>query len=868
MRKVKNNEAIKRLAKKSFLANRTRNFIAVAAIVLTSVLFTAVFTVGIGIIEDAQRGTMLQSGSDMHGVIKDVTKEQYEILKEHKLITECGRDIVAADEVQNPEFLKRHVELHFVEPNLYPHWFFELTDGTAPKEADEILMDAQSMELLGLKPKAGCEVTLALQVHYGSKPVRRTFRVSGVIRPSEGMNVGYAIVSEEYLKVYEKELMERSADDYGNAGRINMDIMLGSASDIQGQLERIITDSGFSVDEASSDYISCNANWAYFSGGAKGDPMTVAGIAAALFLIMLTGYLIIYNIFQISVIYDIRYYGLLKTIGTTARQIKRILRRQAVWLCLIGTPAGLALGFLAGKLLLPIVCSVGNLNHQEYTKTGPGPWIFIGATIFTLITVLLSEWKPGRIAARVSPVEALHYTENGNRRKRLKKSTDGGKLVRMAFSNLGRNKGRTVIVVISLSLTVVLMNSIYTITSSIERDSFLSKMILSDAVIGNASLWNYNYHPYDEETALEASLSESFVAACEKREEFLAGGRIYMTSNGPDIPVETWEIPDYITTNENGAPGIYEPRSEEGFIAFEGYEEGAYNTDWHGIERFVLDKMTVTEGETDADVIWEKLQTGRYLLYSVDVDDDNRVIEDSVKYHAKDKVTLQYGDGAVKEYEIISVVKGHTFSLTNRMTGTFAFYVSADEFRSMFSDAYLMSYLFDVKEGQEEKLETFLEQYTTEEEPAMAYESREVYAKSFDGILGMIAAVGLGLAGMIGLIGILNFINVMLTGVAVRKREFAMMEAIGMTKRQLSWMLVAEGVDYAALTMGFSVLAASLFSVTALRSIGEGLWFVKYQFTLLPAALACPVLLALGFVVPRAVYALRKKESVVEAIRE
>lgn len=150
----------------------------------------------------------------------------------------------------------------------------------------------------------------------------------------------------------------------------------------------------------------------------------------------------------------------------------------------------------------------------------------------------------------------------------------------------------------------------------------------------------------------------------------------------------------------------------------------------------------------------------------------------------------------------------------------------------------------------------------------MAYESREVYAKSFDGILGMIAAVGLGLAGMIGLIGILNFINVMLTGVAVRKREFAMMEAIGMTKRQLSWMLVAEGVDYAALTMGFSVLAASLFSVTALRSIGEGLWFVKYQFTLLPAALACPVLLALGFVVPRAVYALRKKESVVEAIRE
>ena len=62
----------------------------------------------------------------------------------------------------------------------------------------------------------------------------------------------------------------------------------------------------------------------------------MVAVAAFLLLVIFTGYLIIYNIFQISVAGDIRFYGLLKTIGTTPRQLKRIIRQQALLLCLIG----------------------------------------------------------------------------------------------------------------------------------------------------------------------------------------------------------------------------------------------------------------------------------------------------------------------------------------------------------------------------------------------------------------------------------------------------------------------------------------------------------------------------------------------------
>ena len=124
MHKVKNNKAVKRLAVKSFGASRTRNIMAIAAIVLTAVLFTAVFTIGLGLIKHTEQSSMLQAGGDAHGAIKELSQEQYDILKKHPLIKECGRDIVTAYSVNNQEFLKRHVEMHYIDKEFYPHCMF------------------------------------------------------------------------------------------------------------------------------------------------------------------------------------------------------------------------------------------------------------------------------------------------------------------------------------------------------------------------------------------------------------------------------------------------------------------------------------------------------------------------------------------------------------------------------------------------------------------------------------------------------------------------------------------------------------------------------------------------------------------------
>ena len=74
---------------------------------------------------------------------------------------------------------------------------------------------------------------------------------------------------------------------------------------------------------------------------------TYVGVAAVLLLIIACGYFLIYNIFYISVVNDIRFMGEMKTIGMTGRQIRTMLRHQVRRLGVVG----IAIGILAGTLM-------------------------------------------------------------------------------------------------------------------------------------------------------------------------------------------------------------------------------------------------------------------------------------------------------------------------------------------------------------------------------------------------------------------------------------------------------------------------------------------------------------------------------------
>ena len=417
--KVSNRSCIRRLSIRALLASRTRNIVAVLAIALTAVLFTSLFTIALSINEGIQQNNFRQAGGWSHGTFKFLTKEQYEKIKEDPLIEESGVRRFLGMPSDAP-FNKSHVEIGYSDAN-QAHWSYcDPVQGRLPREGtDEAATDTHVLELLGVKPEIGAKFTVTFDVD--GHETTQTFTLCGWWEYDEAAAANHILIPESRVDAILTETGVVPPGSDGMTGNWNLDVMLkNGARSIASDMEKILADCGYQSETPGENYVSTGINWGYTGAQLDGklDPALAAVIVAALILILLTGYLIIYNVFQISVAGDIRFYGLLKAIGTTPRQLRRIIRTQALILSLIGIPAGLLLGWLLGGVLTPVI--VRQLNGVA-AVVSVSPLLFAGSAVFALVTVLISCRRPGRLAGRVSPVEAVRYTE-GKVRKRKEKT--------------------------------------------------------------------------------------------------------------------------------------------------------------------------------------------------------------------------------------------------------------------------------------------------------------------------------------------------------------------------------------------------------------------------------------------------------------
>lgn len=839
MYRVKNKKVIRTLSDKSLRAAKERNIIAVLAIALTAMLFTALFTAGSGIMENLQRQTMRQAGGDGMAVLKYVSDETYEKVKNHPLIKEISYNRILSSSVDNEALLKRHGELYYMDDVGIRLGFCEPTTGSRPKAENEIIMDTRTMQLLGAEQRIGAPVTLELTVH--GRQVTREFVLSGWWEADPVFNVSILVASRAYVDAHIEELYDSYEEDWDMTGVINCYIMFHNSLGIEGKLDRVVTESGYSRDEDAGNYISCNVNWSYLSANMKPDAVTVAGVLSALLLILLAGYLIIYNIFQISVIKDIRFYGLLKTIGATGKQIKKLIHRQALLLSCVGIPAGLIMGWFLGCFLVPVVMIRLFLAGNE-NQTSANPFIFLGSALFALVTVSVSVARPGRIAARVSPVEAVRYTDrDGKYRKKERRSERGARISRMAAANLLRNQKRTLLVILSMSLSLVLFNTLYTFSLGFDMDKYLSKFVDTDFLIGHGDYFNYRY------TGPENALSESMIQAVEQQPGFLEGGRLFTNVRSTEgFTVETDDAPD----------------------------STALGAVVYGLEDLPLGRLEVLEGSIDE----EKLKSGNYILEGIQLDDNERPYWETSHFAVGDTVTLHTYEGVnedgvekeriVREFEVMAKVKIKYYTNSCLVNYDYSFYLPAEIYQEMITVPGVMSYAFNVEEGTEQDMESFLSDYTEHVEPVMNYSSKSTRTGEFQGMKNMVLLVGGALSLVTGLIGILNFINSVLTSILTRRKEFAMLRSVGMTGRQLLQMLMAEGMYYAIISGGVSLAIGTALSLGTVKNLGNSLWFFSYRFTVLPILLTTPILLAVGAVLPWIVLKRVERQSIVERLRE
>lgn len=179
----------------------------------------------------------------------------------------------------------------------------------------------------------------------------------------------------------------------------------------------------------------------------------------------------------------------------------------------------------------------------------------------------------------------------------------------------------------------------------------------------------------------------------------------------------------------------------------------------------------------------------------------------------------------------------------------------------------LFAVSYQVAEAYRKDFEAVVREYS-DAHPDTGYLSRDSIRKEFAGMKNVIAALGIALCAIIALIGVLNFINVVVTEMISRKREFAMLQSIGMTDGQLRKMLVWEGICYVGISGIIGIAAGVPLSWTVLGALNRMIRFFDYHFQFLPFLLLLPVLAAVAVLTPMLAFRSLRKKSIVERLRE
>ena len=865
-----NTEVIKRLSKRYFKRNRIRNLAAILAIMLTAFLFTSITSLVFSMSSSIQLSMQMQKGSKADGDIRYLTEEQYEELQNSDFIKEagCRRFVGFASNASG-----HMVEINYADPVQQELTFCTPTHGKAPKKANEIATTDQALEALGVEAKVG--ETVPVEFTLRGETYQYEMVVSGWWEAANDTG-SLLIVSEQFVKDNPEIFVNTYAEDREIAGTYMADVVLKDKRHIQKQLQEFALSVGGEPEQMNADnYIACSQNQV---GNAMLQPGMMMSAIVFVLLFVVSGYLLIYNIFDISVMQDVRQYGLLRTIGTSTRQIKKIVNRQAIWLTMIGLPLGLIFGFLVSKMLLPVVMKFFQANSLNAMKVSVSPLIFLIAAVFTIFTVIISTRKPAKKAAKISPLEAIRYTGQENKKTKKTKRTHGAKLSYMAFSNLGRNKRRSVFIVLSMLLCIVLFNSIIVITQSMDEEKWISRSTKTDFTVYNSVAVN-GVSPFQYR---EDGLPDSVVNLINQQKGVEKERILYRnTRDDSDVTVD-YKFEDMVCiaeeTEEDYVSKAYENGSSLRIVP--GTEDGYFGNVF-GVSEAFWEDVTIYEGENNLDALKEKMETGDYVIVGTIIDRLTGEAEEETQLQQQ----LQVGDSITfskdgKEEKTCTILAKATVVATEYETYAGAngatyiggdapfLYMSDTKFKELYEEPTIFSYSFNAEQGKKENLEGFLADFTGEN-TSVAYTSTKLLQEQLASNRNIVLLVG----GMIGVIlafaGLINFTNMMVTNIITRRHEFAAMQSIGMTNRQLRRLIMDEGLYYAAGADVIGGLLAAVLGMTVLKSVlnSPSMWYFTLRFTLVPALFIAVIYLILAAVIPVVVLHFFNKGSVVERLR-
>lgn len=838
MLKNNNQPVIKRIAKTNLKSNFRRSITMILAVLLSSFLLFSVFTVGLTYLKMNKLQNIRLNGADFDAVLYGVTEEQQTILNNDENVKQFGILTVAGAVRETETDKTPGVGLLYADAVLWDDMMSPtrtFLQGKYPTNENEIMVTEEALKKCGFEnKKTGDEITFVYEIK--EKRQEKTFQISGIWG-------GFGIVDNFFVS---KAFCEQEGIEelYNSRCDISFEKRWMSEEEQQAFIDK--------MELGKSQRLF----YVYEFGNAAEIFWGIAGIVV---VTCLSAYLLIYNIMYLSVAGNIRYYGLLQTIGMTGKQIRSLIKKQMIWIGGIGISLGLFLGFFVSFSLIPVAIESLGMKQEQTGQVQVvfHPAVFLLTILLTGFSVWYAARKPIRLAESSSPIEALGYRPVSGIRKGH--TTKKGNLIRrMAVEQLTRNKKKTVVTMLSLSASLSVFVCLMILLHTQSAREYVYNFRGLDMVVANDTIQNVVVEQ-DEEgkkqlQGVKQILNQEILDKIKKTDGVSAVFPVSCVSTvipwEPEVSdvwmrefYETWmdipyenDLEEYKNHPENFASALI-GITEEDFRAL----NQELNTP--------VDETSFLKGET-------------CILYR------NGLFDlDEKKVIGKNILCGEYENPEnTRSFEIVALTDINDYTALLGYPPTM---IVIDKAVSSFAKEPIIfkvgiQYEKEFDERAEAAVENILRKSPNASD--FSWESKIRQAEIVEKAQGHMAEIGFGIVAILAVIGIMNYINTSVGNIQSRRKEISIMESVGMSEHQVRKMLVWEGIFYTGgvmlltLTAGLGITYAIYQSV---NYMGAAFWF-----PMVPFFIACILLLTVCIAVPLLAYKqMEKSGSLVERIR-
>lgn len=703
---------VKKISKKNLKADKIRNVLIIITIALATCLIMATVLYFFG----SQRKSLNDAMGRYQAVINDIDNSQIEKLVKDDRVDVGVSHLLGMVSYGDFKLTVRSMDKTLMDLAKYPD-----LQGKLPETEKEVAITKAFLERTGLSKSVGDSISIDLG------DGKKEYTLCGIL-PVENSNYSL-FVSQSYVaskisdSTYSAYVRLKGSDGWSKAA-------------IQSELLTLLNEWGIQQENIQfSTY--------YFSLIEQRSSQYMLIIASVCLIVTLACTLVVYSLFYVSIIRKTNEYGKLRTIGTTGKQIKRIVFREGEYLAGIGIPMGLIAGGMVGYILVP-----KGWNALVTLITAAVTSLFMYSCI--MFTIM----KPAKIASHVTPMEALHYTENNEKiafdytRKSKRALTTNN----LAFLNFLRNKKKTVLTILSLGVCGILLMASSAYFNSIDpvemaRRSFPYGEIRLE--LGDYGPQSHNSEQYVE---LQKSnlLTDDLIASI-KNIHGVQGVKAYQ-GTVLNVHVPTGDVEPIVSD-------VYSKNTQK--IVEEYLIEGTAD----------LSELISNNGVIIAnDLQWKEIFGWDVALgdeISLEIGEKKiqvkvmGIVDANIPYGGYDTLFIP-----LEMLDTITPVENFNYQLIID-TDDNEWDILKEEIQKMISpNARLYISTFnDWVEAYNEKLLNY---------------RMPVYVFVM----------------FIGVFGIINLLNTLITNVLTRKRELGVLQAVGLSGKQLSNMLLMEGLFY------------------------------------------------------------------------